>query len=170
MSHHDSPANHAPTRPDTAPDLTPRPADEAPAALPMTAGFALEPEPYQDPRPKQKITDPVFAEAVGLIDAILTQLGGDDDLAGPSEIALTFAVIELEDHGALTPAQPVTPDVRGHHPHELLVNLQHQVAALVAGSTDLASTLRYLRVQDMVRTAQALVVGGHPDDTGGARA
>lgn len=170
MSRHDSPTNHALTQPDTPPDPTPRPAVEAPAVMPTTAKLVPELEPYQDPRPKQKVADPVFAEAVGLIDAILTQLGGDDDLAAPYEIALTFAVIELEDHGALTPAEPVAPDVRGQDPRELLAKVQHLVAALIAGSADLATTLRYLNVQEMVRTAQEDLAKDHPDDTSGARA
>ena len=108
---------------------------------------------YEDPRPKDQVADAGFARAFGLATAVVGQLGGQ--LPGEAEVALIWAVLELEDFGDLAPADPESPDLAGLDVGLVVEELRQEVAALAAGSKDLATTLRYKRAEAYVREALA---------------
>ena len=121
---------------------------------------------YEDPRPKESVPDPAFARAVGLTEAIWRQR---EDVPGSVGVELGWVFLELEDYGRLQAARPVSPDVRGQDLHELLAELEGQLGGLMAGSRDLATTLRYSRAREHVLDARrALADDGSGSSVGSA--
>lgn len=132
------------------------PGDPSPAA----AECFLDPTGYGGRGPKDQVDDPVFARAVGLADEALRHFGTDaPDAAG---VALNWTVLELEDHSELEPADPVVYDLTGRTLPAVLDELGEEVTALIAASSDLATTLRYVRARDYVDEARAAAEASGP--------
>lgn len=112
---------------------------------------------YDDPRAKDQVQDPGFARAVGLASAVLMQHG--DRLSSDAGLALTWAVVELTDYSEIEAAEQVGYDLGDRDVLEVLEELRVQVAGLARESSDLATTLRYLRAEAYVRQAATTAAG-----------
>ena len=106
---------------------------------------------YPDSRPKDKVRDPAFARALGLLEAVVMQL--DRELSDNAGIALGWAVLELSDFSGLEAAEVVGYDLSGRDVHEVLEEARAGVAQLARESVELGTTLRYLRAEEHLRDA-----------------
>lgn len=108
---------------------------------------------YTDSRPKDKVSDPAFARALGLLEAVVMQL--DRDLSEDAGIALGWAVLELSDFSELEAAEVIGYDLSGRDVREVLDEARAGVAQLAGASVELGTTLRYLRTAEHLREAIA---------------
>lgn len=111
---------------------------------------------YTDSRPKDKVSDPGFARALGMLEAVVMQL--DRELPEDAGIALGWAVLELSDFSELEAAEVVGYDLSGRDAREVLEEARAGVAQLAQESVELGTTLRYLRAEEHLREAVAATV------------
>ena len=123
--------------------------------------------PYLDDRPKTLVSGKNFARALALLEAVLERLDTHDE-AGPAALELQWATIELADHSTLAPTEPVRAQLparlpaREHVEAAAITAISGHLTALVDSSTDLADTLRYLRVLEHLNTAHTLLAAVPP--------
>lgn len=155
--HHPAPppTGHAPTPANALDSPEPLGAVETREAALRAATMTV---PYLDDRPKALVPGKDFARALGLLEAVLERLDADED-AGPAALELQWAVIELDDHSTLAPAQPVRAQLPAGDRvlAAAIAAISSHLQSLVDSSGELSDTLRYLGVLEHINTAHTLV-------------